>query len=165
MTDRSTDHALESNDSALGDTLSADAMRWTPDAPNEPRETDSWERITITRADLIASEDLVEAPTDLAAEAGWTVPVALTRAAFADAVAWTQDNPLQDETGRWWDVLTMGSLAARAGGSAPRPFRVHRVPNWPGADWEAFPTDLVLNIGPGDAGEPVVTITTLEETP
>lgn len=162
MPNRNTDHVIDAIDSALGDALSPDAMRWTPDAPNQPRETDTWARVVVTRADLIASEDLVEAPAGLARQAGWTLPVALTRAAFADAVAWTQDSPLQDETGRWWDVLTLGALAARAGGSGARPFKLLRVPNRAGAH-EPTETYLVLNIGPGDEGEPVITITTPEE--
>lgn len=156
MTGRNTDHVLNAIDSALGDTLSPDAMRWTPDAPNQPRETDAWARVVVTRADLIASEDLVEAPAGLAREAGWAIPVALTRAAFADTVAWTQDSPLQDETGRWWDVLTLGALAARAGGTGARLFTLLRVPNRAGAH-EPTEARLVLHIGPGDAGEPVIT--------
>lgn len=161
MTDHNTDHVLDAIDSALGDALSPDAMRWTPNAEDQPRETDTWERIVIPRADLIASEDLVEAPTQLARQAGWTIPVALTRAAHADTIAWDH-GPLQDETGRWWDVLTLGALAARSGGSGPVPFTLLRVPNRAGAH-EPTETCLVLHIGPGDAGEPVITITAAEE--
>lgn len=160
MNDR-TDHVLEAIDSALGDPLSSDAMRWTPNAADQPRETDTWERVTVTRADLISSGDLIEAPAHLAQGEGWSCPVALTRDAHADAVAWTQDNPLQDEEGRWRDVLMLGAIAARAGGTE-RIFKVSRVLNRPGA-WEPLETYLVVRVGPGDHGETVVTITTPQE--
>ncbi|MBG0818904.1 hypothetical protein HS045_32750 [Planomonospora sp. ID82291] len=63
-----------------------------------------------SRADRLASGDLVEVPADLAREAGLRFPVALTRAAWEDCVAWSDaDNrrkgTVQDETGRLWDVL------------------------------------------------------------
>lgn len=128
------------------------------------RHTDPAYSPDRTRADLIDSGALVEAPAHLAREAGWKVPVALTRAAYTDAVAWNQlDGPPQDQEERWWDVLWMAIRAARAGGSGPRPFTVCRVPDRPGSSWESAETPLVLTIGPGDAAEPVITVMTLEE--
>ena len=52
--------------------------------------------------------------TETAHEAGFSVPVALTRAVWLDAVEWDEANPEpQDEAGRLWDVLWMAATAAR----------------------------------------------------
>src|SRR4051794_16176822 len=90
-----------------------------------------------TRAQALEDGLLVAVPTELAAEAGFRWPVALTVAAWADAVAWDETTEAgkahftgQDETGRLWDVLTMARHAIRA---AARPgteatVQVLRVP-------------------------------------
>lgn len=115
-----------------------------------------------TRAQALADGELVDAG-DLAREAGFRVPVALTRAAWLEAVAWDSERPeMQDETGRLWDVLTMSRFAAgRASYSTDRCIvRLYRVPNEDrGRDYnEAEQIELRMHIGPGDSGEPVVTI-------
>ena len=53
--------------------------------------------------------------TDLAKEAGFRFPVALTSAAWADCVAWRAGSRSngQSEAGRLWDVLTTARLAIR----------------------------------------------------
>lgn len=56
MTNHNTDHVLDAIDSALGDALSPDAMRWTPHIPEVPNETVSWERFTITTAEENTSD-------------------------------------------------------------------------------------------------------------
>jgi hypothetical protein len=111
-----------------------------------------------TRAQAIADDVLRDVTTD-AAEAGFRFPVALTDAAWRDAVAWDDTHAaLQDERGRLWDVLTMARYYAQRAGDTDRvPFRVLRVPNRPRATRPQY-TALVLHIGPGDAGEPVITI-------
>lgn len=63
-----------------------------------------------TRTDATAAGDLVEVPDQLIREFGFAVPVAVTRAVYADCVAWTDEDTdrtgvVQDETGRWRDVL------------------------------------------------------------
>ncbi len=99
----------------------------------------------------------------MANEAGFRFPVALTAAAWADCVAWTEaDSRLQvhqDLSGRLWDVLYMATHAVRG---SPRPgdrllFLLYRVPR-DGATTQPELTELKLVVGPGDAGEPVVTI-------
>lgn len=114
-----------------------------------------------TREDALADGELVEVG-DMAREARFRVPVALTRAAWVAAVEWGDDRPEpQDEDGRLWDVLYMAGIAA---GNAPGrdrvTFRVYRVPNEDrGRQWNNPELiELALHIGPGDEAEPVVTI-------
>ena len=121
-----------------------------------------------TRADAITDGVLVDADTaeaGICASAGFTVPVAFTVAAWADTVAWSEDTDMdkrtctgQSETGRLWDVLTMARVAARNSGHASRvDFQVLRIAPV-GENPRATLADLVLHIGPGDGGEPVITI-------
>ncbi|WP_255596435.1 DUF6573 family protein [Cellulomonas sp. C5510] len=110
-----------------------------------------------TRAQAIADGVLHDVTTD-ATEAGFRHPAALTAAAWADAVEWsTEHGALQDEAGRLWDVLTMARVYAHRARTDRVPFRVLRVPNRPRASRPQY-TDLVLHVGPGDHGEPVLTI-------
>ncbi len=116
---------------------------------------------SYSRADAIRDCVLVDAGST-AREAAFTVPVALTIAAWSEAVAWTEGNrAYQDEAGRLWDVLTMARHAIRA--STPGPasdrckFRVLRVPNTARASVARL-LELELHIGPGDDGAPVITI-------
>lgn len=127
-----------------------------------------------SRAQAIADGTLVPVDQSLAADAGFLLPVALTRAVFEDCVAWTAQDTrhtgvLQDEVGRLWDVVSMAAKAARrARGNDRVAFQLYRVPR----DRGRIPIDdldddqqdalclvsLVLHCGPGDAGEPVLTI-------
>lgn len=114
-----------------------------------------------TREDALADGDLVDV-SHMAGEARFRIPVALTRAAWAESVEWDDDRPEpQDEDGRLWDVLYMAGIAA---GNAPGrdrvTFRVYRVPNEDrGRQWnDPELIELALHIGPGDEAEPVVTI-------
>lgn len=114
-----------------------------------------------TRADAIRDEVLFDV-TETGKEAGFKVPVALTAAVYYDCVRWTEDDnrrgTLQDESGRLWDVLCLAFLAARRSPGADRvPFAVLRVPV-EGRGHKARRVDLVVTIGPGDEGEPVITI-------
>ena len=120
-----------------------------------------------TRAQAIGDGILVDV-SDTAREAGFSIPVAVTRAVWERLVA-LPDGYLgfQDESGRLWDLLWMTRHhALRASGSdrvnmcvlvrdlrkdlrdSNRPPRRH------------FP---IVAIGPGDAGEPVVTIMFAED--
>lgn len=116
---------------------------------------------SYTRAQAIADGQLVDV-TQMAQEARFSVPVALTAAAWRDAVEWDDERPeLQDEDGRLWDVLYMAGLAARQASGASRvTFKLLRVPNENrGHDWnEPELIELALTIGPGDQAEPVITI-------
>jgi hypothetical protein len=116
---------------------------------------------SYTRADAIEDGSLVDVTT-MAADAGFSVPVALTRAAWVDCVEWSAEDSdrivHQDESGRLWDVLWMAGLAARSHKEADRvSFTVHRVPRHGGTE-QPVRVGLLLDIGPGDEGEAVVTI-------
>lgn len=117
---------------------------------------------THTRAQLIEDGDLIDV-SETAREAGFTVPVAITRAVWADCVEWTAETDkrkatIQDEAGRLWDVVYMAQLAARMRGDQPRRvFELYRVPV-KGRGIRPRRMALEMHIGPGDAGEPVITI-------
>jgi hypothetical protein len=110
-----------------------------------------------TREQALADGELVAADPKLAAEAGFKVPVAYSRAVYADCIEWKRGGA-QDETGRAWDVLYMAGLfARRAGGRSRFEFTVYRVPGT-GRARRPTPVTLIADIGPGDTGEPVITI-------
>jgi len=115
-----------------------------------------------TRTQAIDDGVLVDAGA-MATEAGFKWPVALTAAAWADCVAWAdtdnRNQVYQDQSGRLWDVLFMASHAIRtATGSGDRMmFQLYRVPR-NGRSLEAECITLKLIVGPGDHGEPVMTI-------
>ena len=120
-----------------------------------------------SRAQALEDGVLIEV-TQSAKAAGFCWPVALTRAAWEDCVAWTdQDNrhqTYQDESGRLWDVLWMAAWAIRQDRAPVRSeagtelkFSLQRVPR-DGTRTKARLTTLKLIAGPGDNGEPVITI-------
>ncbi|MET9499554.1 DUF6573 family protein [Streptomyces sp. NPDC006552] len=121
----------------------------------------------LTRAQAITHGLFVEVPRTLSHEAGFRVPVALTKAAWEDCVAWTdtddhKQNTVQDETGRLWDVLIMSRLAiARAKGIQAH-VTLHRIKR-DGRSRIPQLARLVVEIGPGDQREPVITIMLPEE--
>ena len=117
---------------------------------------------TYTRAQAIEDGVLIDAGA-MAKEAGFKWPVVLTTAAWADCVAWTDEDSQkqvhQDQSGRLWDVLYMAAHGIRVSkGSGDRfQFQFYRVPR-DGQSMEAELTTLKLVVGPGDSGEPVITI-------
>ena len=117
---------------------------------------------TYTRAQAIEDGVLVDV-SSMAREAGFKWPVALTSGAWADCVAWTDDDSRQqahqDQSGRLWDVLYMASHAIRTSkDSGDRLlFQLYRVPR-DGYSTEAVLETLKLIVGPGDTCEPVMTI-------
>ena len=120
-----------------------------------------------TRTQAIEDGVLVDAGP-MAQEAGFKWPVALTSAVWEDCVAWTDDDIEeqihQDQSGRLWDLLYMASHAIRTSkDSGDRLlYELYRVPR-DGYSTEAKPMTLKLIIGPGDHGEPVITILMLNE--
>ncbi len=115
-----------------------------------------------TRAQAIDDGTLVDA-SDLARDAGFKVPVALTAKVWVDCVAWDQTREVtpQDETGRLWDVLAMAHLAARGRPHTGRlSFSVLRIGC---GRLRPSRVTLALVLGPGDQGEPVITIMQPEE--
>ena len=136
-------------------------MTTTTNKPTDRKEEnagpESWPIIdSYSRAEALDDGVLIAADADLAANAGFRAPVALTHAVFETCVRVPNGVHCQDETGRLFDVLWMASQAfrdvdrkesrvgvqlyVRNDNQAPRLIR------------------LTADIGPGDNGEPVVTI-------
>ena len=117
---------------------------------------------SYSRAQAIEDGVLVDLSTGdmgkLAKEAGLRFPVACTARVYAECIALTPaaKRACNDVTGRAWDVFFMLAMAvkrSRAGGSTIT-FRLSVVRD----RVRATPTDLVAVCGPGDDGEPVLTI-------
>ncbi len=117
---------------------------------------------TYTRAQAFADGVLIDAGP-CSREAGFRWSVALTAAAWSDCVEWTVDDSVrqvhQDLSGRLWDVLYMASHAMRTSieSGDTLGFQLYRVPR-DGRSMEAKLATLKLIVGPGDQGEPVITI-------
>ena len=117
---------------------------------------------SYTRAQAIEDGVLIDA-TALACDAGFKWPVALTAAAWADGVAWSDaDNKAQayqDQSGRLWDVLFMAAYAIRTARNSDiqMPFDLQRIPR-DGRTTKSQQLTLKLILGPGDDGQPVITI-------
>ena len=117
---------------------------------------------TYSRAQAIADGVLID-PGAIAKEAGIVWPIALTAEAWADCVAWTEADSerqvYQDQTGRLWDVIYMASHAIRTCKRQTNELRlqVYRVPR-DGKSTEPELMTLKMIAGPGDAGEPVITM-------
>ena len=117
---------------------------------------------TYTRAQALADGVLIDAGSS-SREAGFRWPVALTAAAWSDCVEWTEDDSVrqihQDLSGRLWDVLYMAFHAIRTTikSSDTLQFELYRVPR-DGRSMDAKRATLKLIVGPGDHGEPVITI-------
>jgi hypothetical protein len=110
---------------------------------------------SYSRAQAIADGVLIDvSPT--AREAGFRYPVALTAAAWAKCVAVPAGVLCQDEAGRLWDVLWLLALGARRTYGPEVRFAVH-VRN---DNCERTPPLVRLKAlcGPGDDGEPVITV-------
>ena len=114
-----------------------------------------------TREQALEDGYLVDV-SETAGEAGFKAPVALTRAAWADCVDWsekdTQRQTYQDQAGRLWDVLWMAINAARRNTQRESfMFQLYRVPRG-GRSLRPRLTKLVCRIGAGDNGEAVITV-------
>ncbi len=117
---------------------------------------------TYTRAQALEDGVLVDAGP-MAKEVGFRFSVALTSAVWADCVAWTDSDsrkmPFQDQSGRLYDVLFMAAFAIRtsAVSSDRLLYELYRVPR-DGYSTAPVPVTLKLIVGPGDTGEPTMTI-------
>lgn len=94
-----------------------------------------------TRTQAIA-DGVLHDVSDLAVEAGFNIPVAMTAAAYADLVEWTDADDKrkpeftgQDPTGRLWDVLNTARYPGRQAlhdatvdGTGRRQSHVYRIP-------------------------------------
>ncbi len=109
-----------------------------------------------SRADAIADGVLIEV-SELAKQAGFRYPVAMTAAAWSDCVAWreTSRGAGQSESGRLWDVLWMVKLAMKHADGDRISFTVLTVPADGG---RAQLAALQAVVGPGDHWEPAITL-------
>jgi hypothetical protein len=109
-----------------------------------------------TRAEAIRDGVLIDVSAT-AREAGFGFPVALTRAVWERCVAVPPGVECQDEAGRLWDVLFLLRCAiGRSNDGSEVRFAVH-VRN---DNRERTPPLVRLKAlcGPGDRGEPVLTV-------
>ena len=117
---------------------------------------------TYTRAQALQDGVLVDV-SDTAREAGFSIPVAVTRNVWNRLIALPDRyRGFQDERGRLWDVVWMASHAARSNRKSDRVTMCvhvrdirkdlhdsHRPPR------KHCP---IVSIGAGDEGEPTITI-------
>ena len=106
-----------------------------------------------TRVDALRDGELVDVST-MAAEMGYRVPVAVTRAVWVGVVE-PDETPGQSVEGRLWDVLWMLHYAIRTG---PRSGSVVRFELYALIGGVTRLVTLKAVMGPGDAGEPVLTV-------
>lgn len=110
---------------------------------------------SYTRAQAIADGVLIDV-TPTALEAGFRFPVAVTAALMAAVETIPQQYSHEDIEARLWDVLWMASLAARRAkpGCSRIAFEVILHIEGTRRKYQA----LILDIGPGDTPELVITI-------
>jgi hypothetical protein len=126
------------------------------DALPEPEKAPEAEPVlyAYTRQQAIADGVLVDV-TKTAEEAGIRHPTALTAAVWADYVTVPAAVPWQDESGRLWDILTAFRFAAtQANSEREMPFAVVVQNDARGPRR----VSLKAVCGPGDRGEPVLTV-------
>lgn len=113
-----------------------------------------------TRSQAIEDGELVDV-SQVAREAGFKFPVALTshvNAAITPSEA-DERRLWQSYSGRLWDVLSMARFAAQANPRASRVSYLVIVDQINADNRRVKPRlTLVMDVGPGDAGEPVITI-------
>lgn len=174
MTTNDTDRVLGDIDDLVDSfitsdhTVSGDAMRSAP----EPIDDNPFGPVidSYTRADMLRDGTLVGASPSMVGEAGLRCPVAFTRAAWNDCVAWsdednTRKDTIQDQDGRLWDALWMTRAAINRARLCDRDRVVvdlYRVPR-SGRGHSPRRTFLLAVTHPGDAGEQVITITMPDE--
>ena len=110
---------------------------------------------SYTRAQAIADRVLIDV-TPTALEAGFRFPVAATAALMASIETIPQQYSHEDTEGRWWDVLWMASLAARRAKPGCSRIAFELILHIEGTRRQ-YQT-LILDIGPSDTPEPVITI-------
>ena len=117
---------------------------------------------TYTRAQAIEDGVLIDV-SQTGVQAGFCWPVALSSAAWENCVAWTEEDTdkqiCQDVPGRRWDVLYLAAHAIKTSKNRSDQllYRFYRIPR-DGWSKAAQLVTLKLIVGPGDQGEPVVTI-------
>ena len=124
---------------------------------------------TYTRAQAIEDGVLVDV-SETAREAGFVVPVAVTRAVWEDCCDWESEadqkkNGWQSTSGRLWDVVSLARWAIRRARRGEQHealyYRISRVPRVGHGRKRIVILKLVS--GAGDDGEHVITIMQPEE--
>jgi hypothetical protein len=114
---------------------------------------------TYSRQQALADGTLVDV-TNMAREAGIRYPTALTSAVWNRYVEVPDGVPGQDKEGRCWDIVWMLRYGtAKSSGGQQLHFKLY-VANEPG---RSKLITLKAMCGPGDRGEPVITVMLPEE--
>lgn len=117
---------------------------------------------TYTRAEALADGVLFDV-TEMAREAGFRVPVALTDSVWADVcdLSGRYVSAGQSSEGRLWDLLFMAAHAARRRENRNASVFIYALimPVGDGNNYRAK-----VHVGPGDEGEAVVTVMRPDES-
>ena len=114
-----------------------------------------------SRKQAIEDGSLVDV-SEVAREAGFKYPVALTHAVYEAYISWSDSDSdkkgmHQDESGRLWDVVCMAMFKARRSPSSEFLYDVFCVPK-EGKRVTPQRKTLKAVCGPGDTLDPVITI-------
>lgn len=114
-----------------------------------------WEVIhCYSRAQALADGVLIDV-SQLAREAGFRYPLAMTAAAWCDSVAVSHTDHVHDETGRLWDVLHVLRFAIKSNLDGTD---VHFCVDVADEHEQITRVRLKCVCGPGDELEPVLTV-------
>ena len=116
---------------------------------------------SYSRKNMIEDGFLIEVPSDLARQAGFTVPVGILLEVWESCIAWTDEDSKQqvpqDEAGRIWDLLNVLRVKAKTCSGDTVRFKLLRVPR-DGKSETPTTVELKAIIGPGDDMKPVITV-------
>jgi hypothetical protein len=112
---------------------------------------------SYSRAQAIAEGVLVDV-SELAKEAGFKLPVAMTSAAWEKCVSIPSGVTCQDETGGLWDVLNVLFFTIRAQRDSANPSEIQFRVSVRNSNEGNEDISLKALCSPGDDAEPVVTI-------
>lgn len=113
-----------------------------------------FEVISVYSREQALEDGVLVDVSDIAKEAGFRYPVAVTRALWADIENIPSSKNYQDVNGRLWDVLWMGCMAIRNSKEAETVL-LYELTLHLGCR-KSYTVKLVC--GPGDTGEPVITL-------
>ena len=124
----------------------------------EPSSEPDYEISCYSRADAIEDGVLIDV-TETAKEAGFRVPVAITQGLWADIHAIPDSlKGAADPKGRLWDILFLGAQAMKKNGRDSLCLYSLEMPVG-----ESKRYKVKAHCGPGDNGEPVITLMKPEE--